>query len=333
MLRIGSLQLESCLLLAPIARYCDLAFRRVIRPLGGMGLAYTDLINPRGILEQTPKTLELLHTEPADTPLTIQLYGNRCREMADAARWCQDYGASVIDINMGCPVPKVCRRGGGARMLQDPDQATRVVEAVASAVSIPTTVKMRLGWDRQHIVAPQLAKQVENAGAAAVAVHARTTDEQFAGEIDLDDIAAVVASVDQIPVIGNGNVATPEDARRMLDRTGCHGVMIGRVALRDPWIFQQTHTYLTTGECPAPPSQCQRLEFIHQHFRNLIEFKGERLACAIMRQRFSWYLGKLTGPPDARQRVRAITSQAQYWDTVRIFEDRHPDLSSTEICN
>lgn len=296
MLRLHDLQLESNLLLAPIAGYCDLAFRLVVRPLGGLGLASTDLINPRGVLEQTPRTRGLLRTEPADRPLCIQLYGCEPAVMADAARWCVDHGADVIDINMGCPVDKVSKKGGGAAVLRDQPVAIGTTEAVVRAVDAPVTIKLRLGWERDEIVAPGLARDLESVGVAAIAVHGRTVEDNYATPARLDEIARVVDAVRSIPVIGNGDVRSPADAANMLARTGCAGVMVGRAALRDPWIFRDTHAFLTTGRAPDPPTPLERLTLVRDHFENLVRLRGDRLACALFRQRITWYAPKLGVP-------------------------------------
>lgn len=313
MLKIGDLQLATNLLLSPIAGYCDLAFRLTIRPLGGVGLACTDLVNPRGLLRRTSKSMDLVQTDPADAPLCVQLYGREADEMADAARWCVDHvGAVVVDINMGCPVDKVCKRDAGSALLRDPDAAVRLAEKVVRAVDVPVTVKMRLGWDEASIVAPALAGDFERAGVAAITVHGRTAEQRFRGTCRHDGIARVVASVRRIPVIGNGDIRSPRDARAMMDRTGCQGVMIGRAALSDPWIFRDTHAWLTTGRIPPAPADRDRVELMCRHFEHLLRLRGERLACAIMRQRVSWYAKKL-GPCRAfREQVRGVRSAAAF---------------------
>lgn len=308
MLSIGNLKLTSNLLLSPMAGYCDLAFRLVVRPLGGLGLACTDLVNPRGVLRRTGASMALIRTEPEDRPLCVQFYGSNPAEMIDAARYCQDHGADVIDINMGCPVAKICTRGGGAAMLADPTKAVRLAEAVVRAVDLPVTAKLRLGLDDSSIIAPQLAADLERAGVAAVAIHGRTAADKFGGKVRLDGIARVVEAVKSIPVIGNGDVRSPADAKRMIDVTGCAGVMIGRAALRDPWIFRDTHAYLTTGTLPPPPTVRERLDLIARHFEHLVRLKGEAVACAIMRQRVSWHVGKLHPPPSWRHRIRGARS-------------------------
>lgn len=312
MLQLGSLQLATHLLLAPMARYCDLAFRLTIRPLGGLALAYTDLVNPRGLLRQTPKSMELVRTESGDEPLCIQLYGNEAGPMADAARWCQDHGAAVVDINMGCPAKKITCHAGGAALLRDLPAAARLASAVVGAIRIPVTAKIRLGWDGRTIVAPSLAKRLVEVGVAGIIVHGRTVEQQFAGPARLEEIARVVEAAGAIPVIGNGGVRSPEDARNMIRCTGCAGVMIGRAALRDPWLFRDTHALLTTGTIPEPPALAERIAFMDRHFEHLVRLKGERLACITFRQRASWYIGKLGDCPAFKHGVRRIGRADDY---------------------
>lgn len=316
MFRIGDVQLESCLLLSPIAGYCDLAFRLTVRRLGGVGLACTDLVNPRGLLRGTVKSLELVQTDPDDRPLCVQLYGCQADELAEAAQWCAANGAVVIDLNMGCPVDKVCKRDGGSALLRQPDLAVTLARRVVRSVSLPVTVKMRLGWDDESIIAPVLARRLEDVGLAAITVHGRTAAQKFAGRVRHDGIARVVEAVRRIPVIGNGDVKSPHDVRGMMAATGCRGVMIGRAALSDPWIFRDAHALLTTGRVPPPPTVFERIELMNRHFAHLLRLRGERLACIAFRQRTSWYTRHFGRCPMFQQRVRNISNAAEYHAAV-----------------
>jgi nifR3 family TIM-barrel protein len=245
--------------------------------------------------------------------------------MADAARWCRDQGVAVIDINMGCPVDKVCKKNGGSALLRQPELAVRLAEAVVRAVDLPVTAKMRLGWDSDSIVAPRLAADLERAGIAAITVHGRTAAQAFKGRADLDGIARVVEAVARIPVIGNGDVKCPADAETMLRRTGCAGVMIGRAALSEPWIFRDTHALLTTGRVPPPPSLSDGVHFMNRHFEHLLRIRGERRACITFRQRISWYLRHLGPCPELRDRLRLLSSAAEYWSLVE-------PLMNADVC-
>src|SRR3954469_21357973 len=216
-LTIGDFPLATNLLLAPIAGYCDLAFRLVARSCGGVGLACTDLISPEGLLRGGQHSLDLAMTCPEDSPLAMQLYGANADRLCEAARWAEDNGADVVDINMGCPVDKVTKKNGGSKLLCDPDSTLRMVERIkASLRRAPLTCKLRLGWDDSCIVAPYMAARLEEIGVAAITIHGRTTEMRFSGEARLDGIAQVVAAVKQIPVIGNGDIRSPADAQRMI---------------------------------------------------------------------------------------------------------------------
>ena len=293
MLRIGAVQLQTNLVLAPIAGHCDLPFRLICRRLGGVGLASTDLINPEGIIRGKDSSLSLARSNNEDHPLSIQLYGSDPEKLAAGAEWAQQNGADVIDLNMGCPVDKVTKKDGGSMLLCKPDLAESIVKKVLEAAHIPVTVKMRLGWDENNIIAPRLAQQFEELGVAAITIHGRTTEQRFRGSVNLDGIKKVVQAVRNIPVIGNGDISSPEDAQKMISYTGCSGVMIGRAALGKPWIFRETHARLTGSEIP-PLSARAKLNIIRDHFRETIKYRGERKAVDMIRHRISSY-GKSLG--------------------------------------
>jgi len=320
-LNIGPLTLSSNLLLAPIAGYCDLAFRLTVRPLGGLGMACTDLVNPRGLLRQTRKSMLLVETDPADRPLCLQLYGRETGELAAAAQWGESTGAAMIDLNMGCPVDKICKRDAGSALLRDLDSAVGIAAHIVRAVRIPVTVKMRLGWDDDTIVAPDLTRRLEDIGVAAITVHGRTALQKFAGRSRLDGIARVVEAARRIPIIGNGDVCTPDDAANMIRRTGCHGVMIGRAALSDPWIFRDTHALLTTGRVPPPPTAAERIDRMLIHFDHCLRIRGERVACTLFRQRASWYTRHFGRCHAFKQAVRTLTSASEFRDLCAALRD------------
>src|ERR1700723_128916 len=252
-MRFGSLTLKSNLFLSPLAGYTNLPFRLVAREVGGVGLCTTDLVNARSLLEKNPKALKLIETRPADSPLAVQLFGSVPEEMRDAAVQLEAMGIASVDINMGCPVRKVCRVGGGSAMMTELDKTSALVRGMVDAVKIPVTAKMRLGWDDENLTAPDLARALEDAGAAAIFVHGRTREQGFSGTVKLHGIRAVAQAVRSIPVIGNGDVTTPEAARMMFEETGCAGVSIGRGAFYNPWIFRHTREYLDTGLVPPEP--------------------------------------------------------------------------------
>jgi len=275
---IGRMTLATNLLLAPIAGYCDLAFRLVARACGGVGLACTDLLCPEGLVRENRRSMVLAATCAEDSPICMQIYGGEAGPMCEAARWAEDHGAAVVDINMGCPVDKITKRDGGSKLLCDPDRTLGIVEKVAAVLRhVPLTAKLRLGWDDTCLVAPYLAARLEQAGVAMVTVHGRTTQMRFGGQARLEGIAEVVAAVKSIPVIGNGDVRTPMDAATMLAKTGCRGVMIGRAALSRPWIFRDTWSYLTTGTIPPPPTIQEKCGMMRRHFELMAEHRCRML--------------------------------------------------------
>jgi len=338
-LALGRLNLATRLLLAPMARVGDAPFRLIVRQCGGVGLASTELISARGLLEASPASLDLVAIEAEDRPLCVQLFGQEPGELADAARRAADLGAAAIDINMGCAVPKVVRRGAGAALLRRPNHAVRLMAAVVKAAGLPVTAKMRLGWDRRHIVAADLAADLASVGAAGVIVHGRTADQKFTGEVLLDPIARVVDRAGSMPVIGNGDVRSPQDAARMIARTGVAGVMIGRAARRYPWILRDTHAYLTTGRIPSSPTRCQWVALVRAHFAHLCRLRGERLACAVFRQRISYYLGALRLPRNEHARFRAFADADAFDRLMRPLENEaaqdtlapNPDTVTTHL--
>jgi len=311
-LRFGPLTPTSRYLLAPLAGYTNLSFRLAVRALGGLGLATTDLVNARAMLQFSKKTMELLQTCPEDRPVAVQIYGSEPEYMSEAARWLEDYGVSSVDINMGCPVHKVTRGGGGSAMMCDSGGTVRLVRSVVEAVRLPVTVKMRLGWDDDNLSAPFFAREFEKAGVAAVTVHGRTRAQGFGGRVNLDGIRAVVEAVESIPVIGNGDVRTLADAEHMLRYTGCAGLAIGRGALLNPWFFAQLKRREDTGDAGPPPTFGQRLDFMDRHFHLLVDHRGERFACLTFRKVANWYCRVLRPGRDIQQRLMMIESVAAF---------------------
>src|SRR3954468_6759694 len=233
-MKFGTLDLRSNLFLSPLAGYTNLPFRLTVRELGGLDLATTDLVNARSLIERNPKAFKLIETCPADRPLAVQLFGSVPEEMRDAAAYLESVGIASVDINMGCPVKKVCRVGGGSAMMTELDKTARLVKGMVDAVKIPVTAKMRLGWDDENLTAPDLVRALEDVGVAAVFVHGRTREQGFGGIVNLNGIRAVVQAARAIPVIGNGDVTTPQAAKMMFEETGCAGVSIGRGAFYNP---------------------------------------------------------------------------------------------------
>ena len=332
-MQIGSLSLSSNLFLSPLAGYTNLPFRLTLREIGELDLATTDLVNARSLIEKKVKALKLIETSPADRHLAVQLFGSVPEEMRDAAVYLESLGISSVDINMGCPARKVCRVGGGSAMMTEMEKTARLVKGMAQAVKIPVTAKMRLGWDDENLTAPELARVLEGAGIAAIFVHGRTREQGFGGSVNLAGIRAVVEAVKSIPVIGNGDVTTPEAAKMMFDQTGCAGVSIGRGAFYNPWIFQHTAHYMRTGQLPSQPDIHERFRVMRRHLDLMIQVFGENHGCRMFRKVGPWY-AKRFGPSAAfNKRIVTLSTRAEFEETVvhyldwrRQFLDNHGNL-------
>ena len=362
-MRLGSLTLESNLFLSPLAGYTNLPFRLVVREIGGVALATTDLVNARSLLEKRKKVFKLIETRPEDCPLAVQLFGSVPEEMRDAAALVESLGYASVDINMGCPVPKVCKVGGGSAMMAEADKTAQLAKGMVDAVRIPVTAKMRLGWDDQNITAPDLARALEDAGVAAIFVHGRTRAQGFGGAVNLAGIRAVVQAVKSIPIIGNGDVTTAQAAKKMLDETGCAGVSIGRGAFYNPWIFQHTRHYLqsarSSGRESAPssmpadnsepthvgcyegkgeellpePSFDERVRVMCRHLDLMIEVFGEEHGCRMFRKVAPWYAKRFGPCHEFNKSVVLLSSRAQFHEILdqyrrwRVqFLDEHGEL-------
>lgn len=316
---IGSLPLSSNLLLAPLAAYTTLPFRLCMREIGGFGLATTELIHARSLLEQQPKALVLAQTCPVDSPLAVQLFGGVAEEVRDAAQLVEASGAVAVDINMGCPVEKVVRNGAGAAMLRDPVQTGKFVRTVTHGVKIPVTVKTRLGWKEGQLHAVQLAPILEDAGVAALTIHGRTREGAFGGTVNLAGIRAVVESVRSMPVFGNGDVRDARAAEQMFAETGCAGVVIGRAALANPWVFREIRAVFNGESLPSPPTLLDRVAFMTRHFLWAVAFRGEHLACLQFRKMIDWYARAFGPCKRLRLSLKELSSVGQYHDAVGQF--------------
>ncbi len=316
---LGPLRLDSNLFLSPLAGYTNLPFRLTIRELGGVGLCTTDLVNARALIEQNRKSKKLIETCAADTPLSVQLYGNQPEVMRDAALLLESLGYAAVDVNMGCPVRKVCATGGGAALMSDLRPTAAMVRAMVEAVRIPVTCKMRLGWDDENLTAPDLARALEDVGVAALIVHGRTRAQGFNGRVQLDGIRRVVAAVQQTPVVGNGDVTSPPTAKRMLDETGCAAVAIGRGAFYNPWLFCQTKHYLATGQLLPDPGFDERLALMTRHLDRMVEVFGDDRGCQMFRKVGPQYV-KHCGPAiEFNRRVKQLRTRAEFDEILAAF--------------
>ena len=324
---IGGRSIPSRYFLAPLAGYTQLPFRLALRELGGLGLATTDLVQATMLLSGRRKSLDLIATHSADLPLSVQIFSGLRDELVKAAQWLENHGYLGVDINMGCPMAKVTGSGGGARLMCDQSSACDTVAAVVQAVQIPVTVKMRLGWDQARITAPALAREFEQRGVAAITIHGRTRQQGFHGRVQLDQIAEVVAAVGAMPVIGNGDVRSPQDALSMRQLTGCHAVAIGRGAMLDPWIFRKLSD-IESGQEPREPTRSEKLEFLRRHFALMLD-QHEEYGCLLIRKFAAWYGATLEIPEPLEDRLRRIESPAQFDELIGEIGDQMGRREST----
>jgi nifR3 family TIM-barrel protein len=317
MLKIGDIEMKNRVVLAPMAGVCNPAFRLIAKEFG-TGLVCAEMVSDKAILHGNKRTLEMLFVDEREKPLSLQIFGGDRESLVEAAKVVdKQTNADIIDINMGCPVPKVTKCDAGARWLLDPNKIYEMVSAVVDAVQKPVTVKMRIGWDDEHIFAVENARAVERAGGKAVSVHGRTREQLYTGKANWDIIKDVKEAV-SIPVIGNGDVFSPEDAKRLLDHTGCDGVMIGRGALGNPWMLYRTIQYLTNGELLSDPTPREKIEVAILHLDRLVALKNEAVAVREMRKHLAWYL---KGLPDGARVKDVIMEETGRDPMVAILEN------------
>lgn len=320
-MRLGALSLGDgpAVILAPMAGVTDAPFR-VLAHEFGCPMAYSEMVSAVGINYRNAHTLKMLRTTPAERPMAMQLFGRDPAMLARAASFVQELGvADAIDFNLGCPAPKIARGGAGSALLKEPQRVTEILTALRRVVTLPLTVKMRLGWDAGHIVALEVARRAEAAGADAIAVHGRTREQFYSGRADWEAIAAVKRAV-SVPVIGNGDVRTVDDLQRMLDATGCDGVMVGRAAQGNPWLFRQLTTYLRTGRRTDGPTPSERAEIIMRHLDMLVAVDGE-LGLREMRKHAAWYTRGLPGSARLRDAFNRAATRDDFQKLVDTLTD------------
>ncbi len=341
-MRIGKIELKTPLALAPMAGVTDLPFRLICRR-HGCGMTVSEMVSAKGLLYKNVKTTEMLRIAEGERPTAIQLFGSVPQELAEAARMVEASGADMIDFNMGCPVAKIVNNGEGSALMKKPQLAHDILAAMVQAVSIPVTVKFRAGWDADNINAVEIAKAAEAAGVAAVAVHGRTRQQFYEGKADWSVIAAVKQAV-QVPVFGNGDIFSVDDGLRMLRETGCDGLMIGRGADGNPWIFGELAAVLAGEQRPAAPALDVRLQQAAEHLAMLIDYKGEYVAVKEMRRHISAYLKGMPHAAEFRGRFHKVDTNEQfmtllaeygecaqhYYETEKHFA--HSIAQASQIC-
>ena len=323
--KIGNTRIATATVLAPMAGVTDTVFRRLIRNQGGCGLIMTEFTSSHGVIHslkhrKPSRTFRYLYFEPEEHPISAQLFGSDPQVMADAAKACQDFGFDIVDINFGCPVNKVVKCNGGSGCLRDLPLVESILRKVRAAISIPLTMKFRAGWNDQELVAVRMGRLAEDCGLQAVALHPRTREQGYSGKADWKRIAELKANVSSIPVIGNGDIVTPEDAVRMANETGCDAVMIGRTASSNPWIFRQIRQYVETGAYEHPTEQ-QRYEIMRAYYGMLCDRAMPDMV-GKMKQFATYFTHGVRNGSKLRVEIYQATEAAQILDRVDAFFER-----------
>lgn len=311
---IGDTVIPNNLFLAPMAGITDIAFRMICKEFG-CGMTYTEMISAKGLYYENKKTEELMTILPEELPVGVQIFGSDPVIMAMMAEKVSESPAAVIDINMGCPAPKIVRNGEGSALLKNPKLAGQIVRNVKKASSKPVTVKIRKGWDEHSVNAIEIAQIIEGEGADAITVHGRTREQYYSGKADWDIIKRVKEKV-RIPVIGNGDIFTPEAASEMLLQTGCDGIMVARGSQGNPWLFKNIKDYLATGRYCGKVSARDKIEMALKHLNLIIKYKGEKIGAKEMRKHIPWYLKGLRGSAEIKRKINSLETKGQIEDVL-----------------
>ncbi|WP_434577866.1 tRNA dihydrouridine synthase DusB [Thermoanaerobacterium thermosaccharolyticum] len=312
-LYIGDVEIKNNVFLAPMAGVTDKPYRRICREMG-CGFTYTEMVSAKGLYYGSENTESLTDIDDEEN-VALQIFGSDPYIMGEIAKRLNTSNAKTIDINMGCPTPKIVKNGDGSALMMHPDVAESVIKAVVKNSIKPVTIKIRKGWDDDHINAVEIAKMAESCGVKAVAVHGRTREQFYSGHADWDIIKKVKDNL-KIPVIGNGDIFTPEDAKRMIDETGCDAVMVGRGAEGNPWIFKRILHYLNTGEILPEPTVSEKIDMILKHLDMVIDYKGEHVGILEMRKHIAWYLKGIRGASKIKQMVFTMSNYKEVKDLL-----------------
>lgn len=323
-MEVGKIKLQVPVFLAPMAGVTDQPFRIIARRMG-CGMTVSEMVSAQGIKYRNEKTMDMLRIAEEERPTAIQLFGSEPQKLAEAAKVVEASGADAIDFNMGCPVQKIVANGEGSALMRNPRLAGKILSAMVQAVKVPVTVKMRIGWDEEHLNGVECAKVAESAGVSAIAVHGRTKVQFYEGKANWEEIAKIKAAV-QVPVIGNGDIFSLEDAKRMLAQTAVDGVMVGRGADGNPWIFRDLAAYFTNKPLPEAPSEDERLNLALEHLEMLVAYKGEAVAVKEFRRHMGCYIKGMPGAAAQRARFYSISTKGKFVEEVERYRDNlHKD--------
>ena len=319
---IGNVEIKNQVVLAPMAGICNSAFRRIAKEMGA-GLIYAEMVSDKALLYKSKKTEDMLYMKDEERPISQQIFGSDKESFVEAAKIvCEKMHPDIIDINMGCPVPKVAVSAqAGAALLKNPDKVYEIVKSVVEAVSIPVTVKIRSGWDKNSINAIEIAKVCERAGASAICVHPRTRSQRYEGLSDWNIIKEVKESI-SIPVIGNGDIRSVDDAKRMIELPNCDAVMIGRGVLGNPWLIRDIVNYLEDGALPKVISKDEKIDMCIKHMNYLLSFKDEKTAVLEMRSHIAWYLKGLDGVNEVKREIFKATTEKDVLEILTKFKNK-----------
>lgn len=315
-MKIGNVNLENNIFLAPMAGITDLPFRLICKE-NNAGLVYTEMVSAKALLYDDSKTKLLLETRKEERPLAVQIFGSDLKAIAYASKYVSEF-ADIVDINMGCPAPKVVKNGDGSKLLLNLDLVGKIVETAVENSNVPVTVKMRTGWDMENIVAIEAAKIIEKAGASAITVHGRTRSQFYSGNADWNIIKQVKESV-KIPVIGNGDIRIPQEAKKAFEKSNVDAIMIGRGAFGNPWIFREIEQYLNTGKCTERPNKQERLDTIIKHIQLEVEQKGEDIGIKEMRKHIAAYTKSLKDSSNFRAKINTLNTEKEVIEQLKEY--------------
>lgn len=315
--KIGNVEIKNQVVFAPMAGVSNISYRQIIKEMG-VGLIYSEMISTMGIVYNGKKTIDLINFNENERPISIQIFGSDLKSFVEAAKYIEEnFHPDIIDINMGCPVPKVAIKSqAGSALLKDPNKIYEIVKAVVDNTNTPITVKIRSGWDDKHINAVEVAQKIESAGASAIAIHARTRSQGYSGSANWNIIKEVKQSV-KIPVIGNGDITTPELAKQMLNETGCDAIMIGRATLGNPWIIKEIVHYLDTNELLPKPTKIERIEMIKTHYNLLKKYSNTTHALLEIRTHALWYLKGIPGTKEIKTKICQAKTEEEFMNIIK----------------